>query len=272
MKSIKSHFGVILSLFSLLFSIQFVFFVSSLINKYEASMKSEYNIVLVSKKLLTTVEVKKDVNEITSVTPIDTKNFVSKFRGKISNNSIELLSKSLPKFYNVQLRFFPNSQELQSITEKLKKVDGVDRVEVFEKTHDNIYRVLILIKSIAYVFVYLIVFLGLMLMDKQIRIWVFEHGERIEVMTLFGASSFSKSINLYRMAIVDSIIATLFVILFFTFLPKWNSFKNIMEVIGVGVNTISLPFDAVLLFIISCIISILGVCNVMRRIKGGNIR
>lgn len=267
MKSIKTHFGVIVSLVALLFSVQFGFFVNNLVANYELSMKNEYSIILVSSKDLMGIDINKTASEVANLQPISTDEIVDKIKGKISNENIKLLSQTLPKFYNVKLKFFPNNDELNKISEKLRKIDGVNKVEVFNKTHESIYRVLILVKGIVYIFTFLITILGLMLIHKQIRIWLFEHKERIDVMTLFGASFVLKSAKLYRMAIIDSVIATIIVVMFYLLLPSWSLFNKNMDAIGIATHTIVLPIDGIILFVISIALSIIAVSFVMTQAR-----
>lgn len=266
MKAFKAHFGVSISLFALLFSLQCGIFVNNLILKYSNTMKNEYTIMLVSSLPLSLSGLKQSVQEVKNINPISTDLIISKFKGKISDDSLKLLSNSLPKFYNVELKFFPNFDELNTIRSKLTKINGIERVEVFQRKHDNIYRILILTKTVVYIFITLIIILSLMLMNKQIKIWIFEHKERLDVMTLFGASFFEKSISLYRLAIIDSIIATFLVTLFFCLLPLNHYFIALMQIINIKVNPISLSDFFILLFT-SWILSISGVSSVMRRSK-----
>lgn len=272
MKNFRSHFGFTLSLIALLFSLQCGIFINSLISKYEISTKSEYAIVLVSSIPLSTNGLKQNVSEVKSISPISTDMIMSKFQGKISADSLKLLQASLPKFYNVELKFFPNSDELSKIKDKLQKISGIERIEIFKRKHDNIYRVLILIKTISYVFIVLIVVLSVMLMNKQIKIWIFEHKERLEIMTLFGATFFEKSLSLYRMAILDSLIATFVVSVIFLLLPLNYYFSTLIQIINVKVSAIRIPTDFFILLFASWVLSITAVSSVMRQSSKGFIK
>lgn len=267
MRSIKTHFGVIISLIALLFSVQFGFFINNITKNYEKTIQNEYNIVLASKNILNLNEVQKTVSEIESLTPINTDTIIEKMQNKISQNSLEKLNQSLPKFYNVKFSFFPNSTELVDIENRLKKIGNITKVEIFKKTHDDILRVLLLLRSLVYGFALLIVILGIMLIYKQMRIWVFEHKERIEIMDIFGASFSLKSGRLYKMAITDSFIATFIVILFYHLLPYWETFtKTISEFSNLN-YAIDLFNEAPILFAISLILSLVAVSLVMIEIR-----
>ena len=267
MRSIKTHFGVIISLIALLFSIQFGFFINNITKSYEKSIQNEYNIVLASKKILNLEEIQKTIGEIESLTPINTDTIVEKMQNKISQNSLEELRKTLPKFYNVKLSFFPNSNELADIENRLKTVGNITKVEIFKKTHDDILRVLLLLKSLVYGFAFLIVILGIMLIYKQMRIWVFEHKERIEIMDIFGAPYSLKSSRLYKMALTDSFIATFIVVLFYYLLPYWEVFMKAISEFSNLDYAINLFVEAPILFIISIFLSLVAVTLVMIEIR-----
>ena len=81
MKSVRTHFGVIISLIGLLFSIQFSFFVNTLVNEYEKIIKDEYSIILVSKKALDLNSLKLD--EIQNLNEISSKNMLESLQNKV---------------------------------------------------------------------------------------------------------------------------------------------------------------------------------------------
>ena len=270
MKSIKTHFGVIFSLVALLFSVQFGIFMSNLTKSYERSIQNEYNIVLVSKTSLSLQDAQKAVPKISSISEISTAGITERLKGKISQNAFAELSKNLPKFYSVKLESFPDAAQLAKIEQDLKSIGSLTRVEIFKKTHDEIFKILLLIKSLVYGFAFLIVLLGVMLIHRQMRIWVYEHKERIEIMELFGASFLIKSGKLYRMAIIDSFIATLIVTCFYIALSGWEVFSTTLKGIGDLRTAIVLPYDALILLSVALALSIIAVSFVMLQI--GNKR
>jgi len=259
------HFGVIISLVALLFSVQFSFLINSIIKSYENVMKDEYSIVIVSTKELSLESV--NLKEVSNLRNINPEEMLQKLKSKISPTSMEKLVETLPKFYDVTLSFFPNSDELKAVSENLKKVDGVSRVEVFAKSHNSIYNILLMLKKIVYIFSILTFILSLMLMLKQMRIWLFEHRKRVEIMILFGAPYMIKSFVLYKMVVLDSLIATIIVVLFYKFLPNFDLYSNALSSLGIMVNPIILPDQGVYLFGVSLIVSILAVTFVMLSIN-----
>ena len=147
MKSIKTHFGVIFSLVALLFSVQFGIFMSNLTKSYEHSIQNEYNIVLVSKTSLSLQDAQKTVPKISSISEISTAGITERLKGKISQNAFAELSKNLPKFYSVKLESFPDTAQLAKIEQDLKSIGSLTRVEIFKKTHDEIFKFYCLSKA-----------------------------------------------------------------------------------------------------------------------------
>lgn len=267
MKSFKTHFGVIISLIALLFSMQFGIFIANLTKIYGQSIQNEYNIVLVSKKEIDFSKISDENQQIASIESIKTDNVIAKLKDKLSDQSMQALSANLPKFYNIKLKFFPNSDELKQIEENLKKIGEVSKIEVFQKTHDEIFKILLLLKWLVCGFAFLIVLLGLMLIYKQMRIWIFEHRQRIEIMELFGAPFFLKSEKLYRMAIMDSIISAFVVIAFYYFLPQSEIFMSATTLIVPFDKVINLPNDALMLLGSALLISLIAVTLVMIKVE-----
>lgn len=265
MKSIKAHFGVIVSLIGLLFSIEFSLFVNTLVKEYEKIIKDEYSIVLVSKKELDLNKI--NLDEVEVLNEIDPSNMLKDLENKVSKEALLKVRQNLPKFYSVNLNFFPSNEELDFIHEKLQKVDGVSKVEIFAKSHSNIYKLLLFIKSLVFSFSVLIAILGIMLMLKQMKIWIFEHKNRIEVMNLFGAQYLTKSLFLYKLAFLDSLIAAFLVSAFFFFLPNFAIYQNFISTISVPL-VYTLTTDQILfLFGFSLGIAIICATFVMLSIK-----
>ena len=245
MKSIKTHIGVTISLLSLLMAIQFGFFVQRVMDSYEVVMKNEYSIVIAANRPLIINDV--NLTEVQRLEHIDSDSVLTRLKDKISKENLEKLKQNLPKFYNVKMAFFPSQNELNNIADKLKKIKGVTKVEIFAKAHDSIYKILILLKNIIAVFTFLIVILGVLLMIRQIKIWLLEHTRRIEVMELLGAPFFLKSAKLYQLSFLDAILATILCICFYVFMPHFAFYINTMATIGIEISSIVLDEILILL-------------------------
>ena len=53
MRSIKNHLGLILPLFAILFSLEYLMFIDKILNFYEERLNSEYSLIVVSDKGVT---------------------------------------------------------------------------------------------------------------------------------------------------------------------------------------------------------------------------
>ena len=156
---------------------------------------------------------------------------------------------------------------MQKIKDRISKISGVSRVETFSKTHDKIYKILQLIKNISAIFSALIGLIGLMLFSKQMRIWLYEHKERIEIMTLLGAPSWLKSGALYKTALFDSFIATVSVVVFYLILPDLQPIKDAVVELNINFPAIDVFYEGGVLLSVSLAISFFAVYLVMRKAR-----
>lgn len=81
-------------------------------------------------------------------------------------------------------------------------------MEDFSHSHDTTYKLLLLFKGMVSVFSVCIFVVTTLLVFKELRIWQFKHSERMSIMGLFGAPVWLRSAVLFRLAIVDAIIAS----------------------------------------------------------------
>ena len=266
MKSIRTHLGVILPMICLLFSVQFILFVKNVVADYQKVITNSYNIVLVARKDLSSDRSVKFVREVQSIEPIDPSTVLSRLGDKISDENREKIASNLPYFYNVTLKFFPSNRELEMIGDKLRTLDGVTKVEVFSKSHDMVYSVFLLFKNTLYVFVALVIILGLVVLLKQMRIWVYEHRNRMEIIDYFGAPFAFKSRELYQIAVIDALIACAIVVAIYLAVPQSQYIGMLSTELGMEVRTISLFRDVPILICVALLIALLSVSAVMSKI------
>ena len=262
MRSLKNHLGFILPLIALLFSVQFSLTADKIVREYERLMGNDYNIVVVSNKELSEPVLKPVISTLASVEPLSPQKIIDRLSNDISAKNLSILQNALPKFYSLRLSEFPSPEYMEEIKQKLLKFDGISKVETFSKTHDKVFKMLNLAKSISYAF---------MLMLKQTKIWLFEHRERIEIMTLFGAPFWLKSAMLYKSAMVDSIVATIVVGAFFFFLPSIEIFRENAASIDVVLPSLDLSRDIFILFGVAVVLSIFAVSLVMSKARKSTI-
>ena len=263
MRSFKSHISVIFPLVILLFAIEFSLMLGKFVSDYEFKMASDYNIIIVSEIELNDNMLIPIIPTFASLTTLDANLILNRLKNDISAKNISVLKSILPKFYSLKLTNFPSKDAMVNIKANLSKIQGVKRVETFSKTHDQVYNMLILSKNIAEYFAILVGLLGLVLVFKQMRIWLYEHKRRVEIMTLFGAPYWLKSAMLYKLSIIDSIIATTLVVIFYAIFPALPSFKSAIFAVGFDQPNLNLLSDATILFGVSIGVSVIAVSLVM---------
>ncbi len=271
MRSLKNHLGFILPLIALLFSVQFSLTADKVVRDYERLMGNDYNIVIVSSKELSDAILKPMVSNLSSLEPLSPQKIIDRLSNDISAKNLSILQNALPKFYSLKLSEFPTPQYMDELKQKLLKFDGITKVETFSKTHDKVFKMLNLAKSISYAFMAILCVVGLMLMLKQAKIWLFEHMERIEIMTLFGEPFWLKSAMLYKTDMVDILVATVAVGAFFFFLPSIEIFRENAASIDVVLPSLDPSRDIFILFGVAIFLSIFAVSLVMSKARKSTI-
>ena len=208
MKSFKNHLSLVIALVSILFSYQVYTIVERSIDTYKENLAHNYSLVLVSQKALKQEDIKKKIPLVTSMKVISAEGVVKKLNAGISKKNTELLMLTLPKFYKLKFKYYPSPDQLKDITTKLLAIPFVTKVETFENTHHTTYQLLLLFKTVVSVFTACILVITILLIFKELRIWQFQHNERMSIMGLFGAPTWLRSAVLFRLAIVDALIAS----------------------------------------------------------------
>jgi len=260
MKSFKNHLSFLIPLFILLFSIQFSKMIDRGVKEYESRLTNEYTIVLVSQRALKNQEINQIIPEITTIKEIDTDRFIKKLSSEnISKSDLVYLKSSLPHFYTVNLKTLPSSQELIDIKSKLLKVNGIVKVETYKKAFEKLHQFLLLTKAASYAFTIFIFIISILLIIKQMEIWAYEHNNRMYIMGLFGAPYWLKSAPLYKLVIIDSIIASVLVSVAFLYLPYLANLAKIHQDMGIELRNFNFFTDTIFLLFLSITISVIAV-------------
>ena len=234
MKFVKYHISIILPLFLLLFSMESFFVLKSAIDNYEKKLSDEYSIVVVSKVPLDEVNIKKDLKYFLSQKLINTDKTINSLKSSIGEKNLQKLKKTLPLFYSIKLNHLPNEDELKNIKRKLLKYSGVEKVVTFKKSYSKFYNFLIFDRALLFYFTILVMIIVLLLIIKQAEVWIFEHRQRFEIMTILGAPFWMKSAMLYRVVIVDAIISSLAVWGIFFYFSKNSKILSYFSNVGVS--------------------------------------
>jgi cell division transport system permease protein len=241
--------------------------INFVVTNYEKKLTEDYSIVIVSQKALDENVVKSKISQINTMSEISSKKILDRLKRDISSTNLALLQVALPKFYSVKLHKLPDEKELEQIQKEFKKIDSITKIETFAKTHTKMYKMFIFVQKLSYVFSTLILIVSVLLMFKQMRIWLLEHQERMSIMTLFGAPFWMKSIFLYKLAIIDSIISTLIVSGLFWYLPKREDFKDFFASLDVVLYEFDILKDTGVLLGFSICFSIIIVSLVISKMK-----
>lgn len=134
MKSISSHFSIIISIFVLLFSFQFSHVINTVVDDYANKITNDYSIVIVSSAEIKEEELKKQVSEVESISEISSKKILDRLKNDMSSKNLALLQVALPKFYSLKLSTMPNTKKIESIKQKLLGISTITRIETFAKT------------------------------------------------------------------------------------------------------------------------------------------
>jgi len=267
MKSLKNHISVIIPLFVMLFSLQFTFMTEAIVENYASKLTQDYSVVVVAPKSLSQVLIKSRVGGIKSIEEISSKKILDRLKGNISSKNISLLRTALPKFYSIKLESFPTAKEIERIEKKLLKSGLITKVETFSKTHNKIYKMFQSLKSIVFLFSIFILIISVLLMFKQMRIWLLEHKERMAIMTFFGAPFWMKSAALYRLAIVNSFISTILVSVIFIMLPRIEKIETFVSSMDIVMVKFDLLKDAGILLGVSLVFSLFIVSIVIKKMN-----
>lgn len=259
-RSFQQYLSLIVPLITLLFGIESVTLIDRAVLMHEEIIGKNYAIVLVSSKKLNIDDIKPLVDESASLNELDSSSVLNEISTDFKDDISSDLKKALPYFYSLKLSIFPNQYQIKEIQRKISNLDSILRVEFFTKSHSQIYRVLVLVKSCVLVLSILLFILSILLMIKQIVVWRFEHSDRMEIMTYLGAPWKFKNAPLFKLALIDSVISSLFVIVM-VFITQYNSkVSSVLNMLGIDIFEMKLLIgDFFLLLLSSFVISMITV-------------
>ena len=182
-----------------------------MIHNYEKDINSGYSIVVAATIKPEIKDIYGGALLIEDVEEIDPEIFLSKIKDNFSQANIALLKVYLPKFYRIKLTKFPSEEEIRNIKKSLLEGGNVKRVETYEQTHGEIYSLLKLLEKVSALFTVMVTLISTLLVVKQIEVWRFEHSQRMEIMSLFGAPYWMRSATLFKLAIIDSLFSVVLV-------------------------------------------------------------
>ncbi len=256
MKSLKNHFSLIAALFTILFTVQVYQILERSINSYEESLRANYAIVVIANSALEEASIKSRFSLVRSLEQISPDKVIKRLEKDMDKTSLGLLRASLPKFYRLSLEHYPEPEEVDILSAQLKNMKEIKRVESFSQTHDQIYKLLLLYKGITQVFAIAIFVVTLLLIAKEMRIWQFQHAERMNIMALFGAPIMLRSAVLFRLAIIDAIISASLILAVFAFIENGTWVEHYFQDMNIHVDIFNYAKDSFLHYSIALTLSV----------------
>lgn len=251
----------------LLFSFESAVLVQRAVEEHEKKLSQDYSIVIASKQELNAQLLSSKIRYFKEIKPIDPQIVLKSLEHTISAENLAFLKSELPLFYSMTLDIFPNQSQLKNISNTLLSIQGVEKVELFAKTHSKVYRLLLLLKKSIVFFGTLLGILSILLMVKQVEIWHLQHSKRMEIMSYLGAPSWMKNKILFKLALIDSVVSSLLVIGGVFYILNRDEFASVLESLEISNVVFSPVGDFISLLVISVCISILSALVVIIRQK-----
>jgi len=228
MKFIKNHLMFILPLMAILLGIEFYLVFDRTTDSYEKGLKEGYTMFVVSKKPITLSDFKTLNGHIESVEAVNRKEVVGDIVKGISRTNTEKILNALPYFYNIGLDAYVRTLELEEIKKDLEADMRIRRVETFGSSYSSAYRLFAFIKFTLKLFIGFMGVVSLFLIIKQMEIWKYAHKRRMQVMEIFGAPMMLRSGILFKVAVIDAVVATMITALLFLYIKfEWAAQSGI---------------------------------------------
>jgi len=253
MKLLKSFLSFTFPLIIMLFIFSIYLLVDKVVNSYKHSIANDYAIVVITNTPFIDIDELADI-KVKDIESLSRTKIIDGVKENLSTSSLDLLNKKLPYFYKIHLEEFPTTRKLEQIRKELKQMTNIKRVETFSTDHNQIYSLLILIQDIVFILFVVVLALSLLLLSKQIKIWFFEHNERISIIQLHGGSLLYSSKPIIKTIILSAIVSSVIVISLLIVVVNNISLFVQPEIISIMPKIIHLELEIFQIFILSFII------------------
>lgn len=255
MNTLKQHLSLLIPLITMLFSLQCLFILERIVANQERFITQKYAIGITAKKPITFDSVRKKIVEAKALTDINPKDSIAKLTKDINETNLTNLTRQLPYFYSLSLEYFPSTERLSVIEAVLKKNPNVLSVDTFSKRHLENYTLLSFIKFSVITFALILAVISFMLMLKQIEIWRYVNKDKMEIMDIMGANIWIRNRNLFKLALIDSFLASFFIMLFVFYIANLQITVDALQTLNIGLGIFSIPPDFIKLFLAAFISS-----------------
>ncbi|WP_292657934.1 cell division protein FtsX [Nitratifractor sp.] len=208
MKSVRDHLMFLLPLLAILLGVEFFLVFNRVTQHAEEKLRESYSILVVSEQPMSLKDFRRIDPHISQATPISKAQIAKEIARGMKNTPDREILAALPHFYNLHLDRYLSRKDVAKIRQKLLAVKGIDKVETFGENHRAKYNLFIFLKIIFWSFVGLMSLVSIFLVVKQMEVWQMAHQERMQIMEIFGAPMLLRSGVLFRMGIVDALLAT----------------------------------------------------------------
>jgi cell division transport system permease protein len=208
----------LLPLLAILLGVEFFLVFNRVTQDAEEKLRQSYSILVVSQKAMTPQDFRRIDRHIAEAVPLPKKEIAREIARGMNNTPDREILAALPHFYTLHLDRYLPQQKVEDIRRKLLKVPGIKKVETFGENLRAKYNLFLFLKIILWSFVGLMGLVSVFLVVKQMEVWQMAHRERMQIMEIFGAPMLLRSGVLFRMGIVDALLATAVTVGIFIFL------------------------------------------------------
>lgn len=256
MKLLRSFLSFTFPLIIMLFIFSIYLLVDKVVDSYKNSIANDYAIVIITNTPFVDIEQLADI-QVKNIEQLSRTKIIEGVKKNLSSSSLDLLNKKLPYFYKIHLEEFPTTRKLEQIRKELKQMTNIKRVETFSTDHNQIYSLLILIQDIVFILFVVVLALSLLLLSKQIKIWFFEHAERISIIQLHGGSLLYSSKPIIKTIILSAIVSSVTVIAFLIVVVNNISLFVQPEILFIMPKIIHFELEIFQIFLLSFLIPLI---------------
>ncbi len=242
--------------------------IGNIVDEYKKSINNDYSIMVIANTPIVKENIKTLAKiDVKNIQVLKREDIIINLKEKLSKNSLELLKQKLPYFYKIYLEQYPTTTQLDTIKKELNKISNIKKIETFASDHNKVYSLLILVEQIVQIFLLFIFIFTFLILSKQIKIWLFEHSQRISIIQYHGGSILYAAKPIIKITLLSAIISSAIVIALVISMSNNLSFFLTPEVLSILPNKDYIPVDFIFIIILSFIISTLSTISVLLKHK-----
>lgn len=253
MKLLKSFVSLSFPLIVMLIMFSIYLVVTKIVDNYKQNITNDYAIVVIANTPLSVIDKLAGI-DVKEIDPLSREKIIKSVKDNLSDNSIDLLQKKLPYFYKIYLTQFPTSQKLEQIRKELLTISNIEKVETFSNDHNKLYSLLVLTQNIIFILFSAVLLLSILLLSKQIKIWFFEHNERISIIQLHGGSLLYSSVPIVKVMIMSAFFSSIISsIILIVVISNLNLIVD-PEIMSLIPSVLSMEMEIAKIFLLSLVI------------------